>query len=422
MQRFNDFLIEKEKAAQKHVVLAFGRFQPPTSGHAKVIKKVHELAEEHQASHHVVLSQTFNAKKNPLDPETKLRHAKVFFPDTNFELATREYSGLIQQAKRINQDNTHLHMVAGDDRVKEYRDLLNKYNGDQYHYKKIQVHSAGERKPSSDGAIGVSGTKMREYAVNGDFNKFIAGAPHGSAKAKKDLYNDLRTSLMKEETNKAIFVVGGPCSGKDLVIRYLKENYSLQEFEIGNLHKKTTPFSLCSEHIIVNGPAFDFETTRDVKSYLEEQNYQCMMVFVHVSNEESKKRNEARVIKGSRLLVEEKRLEKWWKSSLNQTPFYELFETFTSYDNTTKEPFDELFEKVNKFITEVDINEEVENLFEKEKLVVLKKKKTNPVKQGPDITSTAQTRFGGGIWSTNGLQYGIGEKVSFSAFRKKLNG
>lgn len=422
MKQFNDYLTEKEKAEQKHVVLAFGRMQPPTAGHGKVIDLVHKLADEHQAKHHVVLSQTFDGKKNPLDPEIKLKHARAFFPKTNFELATRENPSIIQAAKRINGDNTHLHVVAGYDRVKEFKELLNKYNGDQYHYKKIQVHSAGERTPESAGTIGISGSKMREYAVNGDFNKFMAGAPKGSDKNKKELYNDLRMSMSAiDESKKAIFVVGGPCSGKDLVIRELKTNYSLQEFEIGNLHKKSKPFDLRSERIIVNGPAFDFETIRDVKGLLENQDYQCMMVFVHVENEESKRRNEARINRGSRILSEEKRQEKWWKSSLNTEPFYELFETFVSYDNTTTNDITNLSNEIEPFlIEEIDINQEINNLFEKEKVTL--KKKIPPVKQGPDLSDTTQGSRSGGIWSASGLTYGIGEKVSFQTFRKKLNG
>ncbi len=423
MQRFNNYLEETEKASQKHVVLALGRFQPPTAGHEKLIKKVHDLADEYQAHHHVIATQTFDGKKNPLDPETKLKHLKAFFPETNVGLASREHPGIVQQAQRLNGDNTHLHVVVGQDRVKEFKELLNKYNGDQYHYKKIMVHSAGDRTPESDGTIGISGTKMREYVVNGNYNKFMAGAPKGSEKAKKDLYNDMRNSMSIPEGKKAIFVVGGPCSGKDIVIRELKSNFNLQEFEIGNLHKKSKSFDLRSEHIIVNGPAFDFETPREVKGFLESLDYQCMMIFVDVSNDESKRRNEARIIKGSRLLAEEKRYEKWDQSANNFKPFYELFEIFTSYHNTYNEPLTDVFKEVSVFLTDIDINEEINNLYEKEKLIVLKKKSSaNGVKQGSDMVRTVQTNFGGGIYRAPGLSYGIGEKVSFTSFRKKLNG
>lgn len=420
MKQFTDYLVEKEKTEQKHIVLALGRFQPPTSGHEKLIKKVHELAEEHNAPHHVVLTQTFDGKRNPLDPETKLKHARAFFPKTNIELTTREHPGIIQQAKRLNEGKTHLHVVAGQDRVKEYKELLNKYNHDQYHYKKIQVHSAGDRTPDSTGTIGVSGTKMRRYAINGDFNKFMAGAPHGSDKKKKDLYNDLRMSLSEiKEEKRAIFVVGGPCSGKDIIIKELKENFNLQEFEVGNIHRKSKPFDLCSEHIIVNGPAFDFETTRAVKEQLEDHDYQCMMIFVHVVNEESKRRNEARVIKGSRLLEEEKRQEKWKQATQNFSLFDELFETFIAYDNTGSNNLDEVVAEVEPFLQqEFDINTEITNLFEKEKVTL--KKKVPPVKQGADFSSTASTRFGGGIYSTLGVSNNINEKISFQTLRKKL--
>ena len=70
-------------------------------------------------------------------------------------------------------------MVAGSDRVKEYQNTLNKYNGhpDHYNFKSITVHSAGHRDPDGEGVSGISGTKMRDHARNGDHKSFKAGLP-----------------------------------------------------------------------------------------------------------------------------------------------------------------------------------------------------------------------------------------------------
>ena len=73
----------KEQTNQRHGVLAFGRMNPPTVGHEKLVDKVHEIAKKHDAIHAVVLSHSQDAKKNPLDVETKVKHAKKAFPNTN---------------------------------------------------------------------------------------------------------------------------------------------------------------------------------------------------------------------------------------------------------------------------------------------------------------------------------------------------
>ena len=121
-------------------------------------------------------------------------------------------------------------VVAGSDRVKEMHELLHKYNGVEgrhghYNFKKIQVVSAGHRDPDAEGAEGMSATKMREHAKNNDFSSFRQGVPHHvSDTHAKELMHDVRKGMgLNEEYDRgqfrAIFVTGGPGSGKDIIIR-----------------------------------------------------------------------------------------------------------------------------------------------------------------------------------------------------------
>ena len=125
--RFIDFLIENKET---HAVLAFGRMNPPTTGHEVLVKKVRDVADEVGGSHHVVLSHSQDPGKNPLSAEQKVKHAKRFFPGTNISVSDKEHPNFLSQAAKLHKQGvTHLHMVAGSDRVPEYHKLLHKYNG-----------------------------------------------------------------------------------------------------------------------------------------------------------------------------------------------------------------------------------------------------------------------------------------------------
>ena len=188
--------------SEKHGVMAFGRMNPPTAGHEQVVNKMHEVAKEHGADHNLVLSGSHDAKKNPLSPESKVKHAKNAFPGTNISAALKGETPLHAAAKMHAAGVKHLHVVAGSDRQQETHDLLHKYNNvksahGHYNFKSITVHSSGERDPDSDtGTAGVSGTKMREHAASGNKKEFHANLPSKMKPEHKEaLYNDLRKSM-----------------------------------------------------------------------------------------------------------------------------------------------------------------------------------------------------------------------------------
>jgi len=185
----------------KTTVLAFGRMSPVSSGHAKLVQKVKDVAKEHNADHKIVLSHTQDSKKNPLSVEDKVRFAKHYFPGTNIEGASKEHPTFLHHAKKLSDSGTeHLVMVAGSDRVDEYHKLLNKYNGHpgNHNFKKITVVSAGNRDPDAEGAEGMSASKLRAHAVAGNYKEFKSGLPKGDEKVHKEMYHKVRSGLKLE--------------------------------------------------------------------------------------------------------------------------------------------------------------------------------------------------------------------------------
>jgi hypothetical protein len=212
MKKYSRFITEEgEDRPKKPVVFAFGRMNPPTTGHKVLVDKVHDLAKKHNAAHHVVLSRSVDPKKNPLNNEQKLKHAKRFFPHSNISIADKDHPTLLHHASKLNKEgHDHLIVVAGQDRVKEYHDLLHKYNGKAnqsgeipYSYKKIHVVSAGARDPDAEGSEGMSASKMRAHAASNSFDEFKKGIPdHVHPDHAREMFDDVRNSMKAKENVK----------------------------------------------------------------------------------------------------------------------------------------------------------------------------------------------------------------------------
>lgn len=193
------------EAKESHVVMAYGRMNPPTTGHAALVDKMHEVAKKHDAHHVLIASHSQDAKKNPLSGTDKLKHLKRYFPNTNITLANKEHPTFLQHAAKLHKEgHTHLHMIAGSDRVDEYKQKLHQYNGPGegklFNFKHIEVHSSGERDPDAEGTSGMSASKMREHATSNNFKEFKKGVPkHVSDEHAKELYHDTRKGMKLEE-------------------------------------------------------------------------------------------------------------------------------------------------------------------------------------------------------------------------------
>jgi nicotinamide mononucleotide adenylyltransferase len=188
----------KELPSRK-VVFAFGRFQPPTTGHELLVNIVKKVASAQKADHVIFASRTHDKKSNPLPVDRKVYYLKRMFPKTNFVAANDEVRTFIEAAKMLSGKYKNLVMIAGSDRVPEYKKILEKYNGDVFHFDTVEVVSAGERDPDADSASGMSGTKMRAAAADGDYKKFKTGLPKALTDLDgRRLMNEIRTGMGME--------------------------------------------------------------------------------------------------------------------------------------------------------------------------------------------------------------------------------
>jgi len=189
------------EAKEKHLVFAFGRFNPPTAGHSKLIDKVQSEARNRNAGNRIIVSHSQDKHKNPLTAQDKIKYLSRIHPTVKFEASSRTHPHFIAHLKKMHQEGyTHVTMVAGSDRVQEFQRLADKYNGKDYEFKQLKVVSAGERDPDAEGVTGISGTKMRAHASNNDFKSFKLGLQtRASATDAKNLFKAVRKGMQLRE-------------------------------------------------------------------------------------------------------------------------------------------------------------------------------------------------------------------------------
>ena len=185
------------EARRKTIAFTFGRFNPPTVGHEKLIKKVASVRAD---TFKVFISRSEDAKKNPLSPRNKLDHMKKMFPRYARNIEINTTNMILDIATKLHKQGfTEIFMVVGSDRVREFETILNKYNNVKsrhgyYNFENINVLSAGERDPDAEGVSGMSASKMRAAAEKGDLQSFKRGLPSGYGGAEK-LFKDVRTGM-----------------------------------------------------------------------------------------------------------------------------------------------------------------------------------------------------------------------------------
>jgi hypothetical protein len=506
--KFRDFIRENKEV---HHVMAFGRMSPPTTGHEVLVNKVKDVAKSVGGGHSVVLSHTQDKDKNPLSSADKLKHAKRFFPKTNLSISSKDSPTFLSHAEKLHKQGvTHLHMVAGSDRVDEYKKKLAQYNGTHksalFNFKKITVHSAGERDPDAEGTTGMSASKMRSHASSGNFKEFKKGVPaHVPEHHAKEMFHDVRKGMqikeenepripkkegqpdksdkhsdlytdedpkgtiqglkfattedaeasvrkikssgrphahkiqaaiameqrakvmgkasaaavyrsfinsMKEKTKdvneefeillegvhdqgifKAIFLAGGPGSGKDFVLNNTLDGQGLTEINSDKALEflmdkeglnKTMPADetekrnlvrgraknitelrqqlalLGRNGLIINGTGDDVAKTKKIKDQLEKLGYESSMLLVNTRDDISAQRNIERGQRGGRAVPEPIRKEKWDNVQNARTEYAKMFgANYSEFDNsedlrqadpeTVKAKKDELLGLFNKF-------------------------------------------------------------------------
>ena len=187
-------------------VFTFGRFNPPTTGHEKLIDALARESKKVSGSKmYVFASHSQDPKKNPLPYPKKIAYMKKMFPKYKSNITTAKQRNVFEVATFLH-DKGHraVVMVVGSDRVDEFDRLLNEYNGVQgrhgyYGFDSIEVVSAGARDPDAEGVEGMSASKMRAAAAEGEFDQFKQGLPSGFKDAKK-LFRDVLAGMgIREE-------------------------------------------------------------------------------------------------------------------------------------------------------------------------------------------------------------------------------
>ena len=180
----------------KKVVFTFGRYNPPTVGHAELITYAVRYAQKHGAEHRIYTSQSHDASKNPLSAAQKITFLRQIFPGVNFVADRTAITAFAICRKLADEGYDDVTFVVGDDRVAEFSRSLSKYvklktakdfdPKKHYPFKKFQVVSSGSRKP------GISGTDLRAAVRKGDFATFAKA----SAARDKSLARDRKSTRL----------------------------------------------------------------------------------------------------------------------------------------------------------------------------------------------------------------------------------
>jgi len=189
------------------LTLAFGRFNPPHAGHLQLMDVAAQAAAQSAElgngdDYIIVPSRSQDPKKNPLDPDTKVSMMRQMFPQHSERIvndgANRTIFDVLKKAH--NDGYANVRIIAGQDRVKEFDKLSQNYNGQLYQFDNMEVVSSGDRDPDAEGMEGLSSSRMRLAAAEGDFKTFRAGLPEGTPrKMAMTLFDTVRETMNVKE-------------------------------------------------------------------------------------------------------------------------------------------------------------------------------------------------------------------------------
>jgi hypothetical protein len=185
------------------LTVAFGRFNPPTIGHQQLMDVAAQAASQDKDGQYLIFpSRSQDKKKNPLDPDTKIAYMQKFYPNHAGNIVNDANTKTIFDVLKMAHNNGYagVRIIGGADRVKEFEKLSSQYNGQLYNFDNIEVVSAGDRDPDAKGVEGMSASRMRLAAAEGDFKTFRSGLPPEVKPAEaKELFNILRGAMNIKE-------------------------------------------------------------------------------------------------------------------------------------------------------------------------------------------------------------------------------
>jgi hypothetical protein len=237
------------------LTVAFGRFNPPTIGHQQLMDIAAQAASQDEGGEYLIYpSRSQDKKKNPLDPDTKVSYMRGMFPAHSERIVNDANTKTIFDVlkKAHNDGYTNVRIVGGADRVKEFEKLSNNYNGQLYQFDNIEVLSAGERDPDASGVEGMSASRMRLAASEGDFRKFREGLPPDFPRERAlELFDTVRASMNIKESY--IWEIAPKYDFQSLRENYIQENiFKLGELVenintglIGKIIRRGTNYLIC---------------------------------------------------------------------------------------------------------------------------------------------------------------------------------
>lgn len=298
----------------------YGRFNPPTeAGHGKLVKQVMDHAESTGGKHYIFASHSQDGEKNPLSHQYKTRAMRKMFPGAN--VVTKKHPNLIGVMQHLEkQGHTHVTMYAGSDRVPEYKRIVNKYNGKDFKFKKIEVKSAGSRDPDAEGSEGMSASKLRGLVSAGKRREFISH--YTNRKLGAELHDKVKKAMSE---SRALFLLGGPGSGKDYVINNILSRFNVVEVQMDQiLNGSINELLESGSNLLINAP-IDLDKIALVRATLGES-YEFDYALVSVTNKVSRERNDMR----SRPMNESVRIRKW----LDAERTTDMFEGVFKFENS----------------------------------------------------------------------------------------
>ena len=185
-----------QKGEGETLTTAFGRFNPPTVGHEKLLGAARKAAAGGQLK--IYPSRSSDPKKNPLDPDMKISYMKKMFPDYEEEIVNdAEMRSIFDVLKTADEDGfDNVNIIVGADRQSEFENLAQKYNGELYDFDLIRVISAGVRDSDAEGVEGMSASKLRKAVQDDDFDTFRRGTPKGLKDADAQaVFDAVRTGM-----------------------------------------------------------------------------------------------------------------------------------------------------------------------------------------------------------------------------------
>ena len=187
---------EKTKRGSEALTLVFGRFNPPTTGHKKLLDTAKGISGDNDFR--IYPSRSHDPKKNPLDPGTKIKFMKQMFADYEEEIVNEKDMKTIFDVLMTAQEEGYkeVTIVVGSDRLGEFKNLATKYNGDLYDFESISVVPGGTRDSDAEGVEGMSASKIRKAVKDDDRKAFERGIPSSIGKEEiNNLWNELKRSM-----------------------------------------------------------------------------------------------------------------------------------------------------------------------------------------------------------------------------------